>query len=72
MGTDRGEGGMGVRLSRGGGFGIMDRFSITYRGIRLVSFGMRWYESKIVSKGKSNKGNLGVHIHPIFRSNFAL
>ena len=35
------------RLRKGGGFGIVgwDRFRITYLGIRLISFGMRWYES---------------------------
>ena len=55
---------MEVRLGRDCGFGIMgwDRFRIKYRGMRLISFGMRWYESIIVSKGKFKKGNLGVNI----------
>ena len=64
MGTDGGEGAWGLDWAGVVVFGIVawDRFSIKYRGIRLKSFGMRWYESKIVSKGKSNKVKLGVHI----------
>ena len=42
--------------------GIDPALSITCCGISVLSFGMRWYESKIISKGKLNKANLGVHI----------